>query len=140
LQKKKNHKAYFALAKICSSTALLVLSMTFFCYQELCSYKFCALNLSHTTSVFCQNTHNTWYKTGKYPDDPCIKFQIPSNNIHYLPPPNQKLKKTVDRLHVAIYVPQKYYPNKIHTFSQIYYHTLFQDLKASGAPTTQFHV
>ena len=50
------------------------------------------------------------------------------------------LKKTVDNLHVVFYVPQKYYPKKSHTYSQIYYHTLFQDPKFSGAPTTQFHV
>jgi len=54
LLKKKTHKAYLALAKICSSTALLVLSMTFFWHQELCTYKFCALNLSTQPQCFAK--------------------------------------------------------------------------------------
>jgi len=49
---KKTHKDYFALAKIFSSTALLVLSMAFYCCQEVSTYtqilciKFVRLNLS----------------------------------------------------------------------------------------------
>jgi hypothetical protein len=33
--------------------------------------------------------------------------------------------ENVDQLRIAIYVPQKYYPNKSHTLTQIYYNMLF---------------
>jgi type III secretory pathway component EscU len=38
IKKIKIHKAYFPLAKISSFTALLVLSLTFYCCQELSTF------------------------------------------------------------------------------------------------------
>jgi hypothetical protein len=142
---RRTHTAYFPLVKISSSTALLVLKTIFYFCQELSTYTqiLCVRFVRHNLSVSqCNGQHinNISYTMGWYTYDTCIKFCIPNNNIHYLSPSNQKLKKILDKLHVAIYVPQKYYPNNSNTLSQHLFLYTISGPEISGASITKVHV